>query len=418
MSPATDTAPGAAPAAAPAAGAGTNRPSGASQAVGDPLGTRLRRARPVVLALLLLTAVVLSTLWLRPQVSKVPLAIDNPTSTGAMALAELLRAQGVSVRSTSSWSDALTASQDGATLALVSPGSLSPDERKDLARAGGDVVVLSDLYQSLAGLTQATVTGASTSKDTVLEAGCQDPDALAAARLPGVRGSVTATDASGHQIPGATGCFPLGPSAGSSQHSYAYLTAPLPSGATLRVIADNQLVTNATLAQQGAAALAVRALGHHREVVWFDADHRDVTSLWDSPDLPRQLPVLVLLSLAVLAALAGVQGRRMGRLVPDPLPVVVRSTETTLGRGHLYRRAHDHAHAAEVLRAGTLARLRPRLGLPRHCETALVAQAAARVTGLPETYLDQLLAGPPPHDNQALTDLAAQLDHLESEVHS
>ena len=169
---------------------------------------------------------------------------------------------------------------------------------------------------------------------------------------------------------------------------------------------------------QGAAALAVRALGHHREVVWFDADYRDVTSLWDSPDLPRQLPVLVLLSLAVLAALAGVRGRRMGRLVPDPLPVVVRSTETTLGRGHLYRRAHAHAHAAEVLRAGTLARLRPRLGLPRHCETALVAQAAARVTGLPETYLDQLLAGPPPHDNQALTDLAAQLDHLESEVHS
>ena len=229
---------------------------------------------------------------------------------------------------------------------------------------------------------------------------------------------MTATDASGHQIPGATGCFPLGPSAGSSQHSYAYLTASLPSGATLRVIADNQLVTNATLAQQGAAALAVRALGHHREVVWFDADYRDVTSLWDSPDLPRQLPVLVLLSLAVLAALAGVRGRRMGRLVPDPLPVVVRSTETTLGRGHLYRRAHDHAHAAEVLRAGTLARLRPRLGLPRHCETALVAQAAARVTGLPETYLDQLLAGHPPHDNQALTDLAAQLDHLESEVHS
>ena len=418
MSPATDTAPGAAPAAGTAAtGTGTNRPAGASQAVGDPLGTRLRRARPVVLALLLLTAVVLGTLSLRPQVSKVPLAIDNPTSTGAMALAELLRAQGVSVRSTSSWSDALTASQDGATLALVSPQSLSPDEREDLARAGGDVVVLSDLYQSLAGLTQATVTGASTSKDTVLEAGCQDPDALAA-RLPGVRGSVTATDTSGHQIPGATGCFPVGPAASPSQHSYAYLTAPLPSGATLRVIADNQLVTNATLAQQGAAALAVRALGHHREVVWFDADYRDVTSLWDSPDLPRQLPVLVLLALAVLAALAGVRGRRMGRLVPDPLPVVVRSTETTLGRGHLYRRAHDHAHAAEVLRAGTLARLRPRLGLPRHCETALVAQAAARVTGLPETYLDQLLAGPPPHDNQALTDLAAQLDHLESEVHS
>ena len=94
MSPATDTAPGAAPAAGTAAtGTGTNRPAGASQAVGAPLGTRLRRARPVVLALLLLTAVVLGTLCLRPQVSKVPLAIDNPTSTGAMALAELLRRQ-------------------------------------------------------------------------------------------------------------------------------------------------------------------------------------------------------------------------------------------------------------------------------------------------------------------------------------
>ena len=52
MSPATATT----PATGAATGAGTNRPAGASQAVGDPLGTRLRRARPVVLALLLLTA--------------------------------------------------------------------------------------------------------------------------------------------------------------------------------------------------------------------------------------------------------------------------------------------------------------------------------------------------------------------------
>ena len=59
------------------------------------------------------------------------------------------------------------------------------------------------------------------------------------------------------------------------------------------------------------------------------------------------------------------RGRRLGRLVPEPLPVVVRAVETTEGRARMYRRSRAHGRAAATLRAATLARLRDRTGLPR-----------------------------------------------------
>src|SRR4029079_9085813 len=93
--------------------------------------------------------------------------------------------------------------------------------------------------------------------------------------------------------------------------------------------------------------------------------------------LPPVVPILALQRLLVVVVTAIWRGRRLGRLVTEKLPVVVRAGETTRGRGRLYRRGRSHGHAAAALRAGTAARSAARLGLPRSAGAPVVVDAIA-----------------------------------------
>lgn len=379
------------------------------QVVGARLRDRLRRWRSFLGAGLLALLVALATMWATPQTSKVPYAIDNPHDDGAQALAQLLRDEGVDVTGVNSADAAVAAAAAGATVVVLNVGDASVFDREQLARVGQDVVVLGTLYQNLGELSDMIPTGASTADS--LQPECTDPDAVAAQSLAGSAGSITLND-----VDGAVGCFPVDD---ADEDAYAYATAPLDGGGTLRVIADPRIVTNSKLTTAGNAALAIRAMGHNQKLVWFDASREGaMASVWDSPALPPWLPVMVLLGVVVVVALAFVRGRRFGRLVPEELPVLVQATETAVGRGRLYRRAGDRERAAQALRAGTALRLGRALGLSPAASRGELLQAATRVCGRPTAEIDQALYGPAPADDQALADLAVRLEQLESEVHS
>jgi hypothetical protein len=111
------------------------------------------------------------------------------------------------------------------------------------------------------------------------------------------------------------------------------------------------------------------------------------------------------------------RGRRLGRVVLEPLPVAVRATEAVEGRARLYRRAGDRGRAADVLRAATLARLTTMLRLPRTSGLAEVVPAVVARTGSDATDVTALLTpGVDPTDDAGLTRLADALDTLEDEV--
>lgn len=133
------------------------------------------------------------------------------------------------------------------------------------------------------------------------------------------------------------------------------------------------------------------------------------------------VPPAVLAAGAVFLAAAGLlalaQGRSLGPVVTEAMPVVVRAAETTRGRGRLYRRSRAHAHAGAALRAGTASRLARTLGLPRSAGPEPVVDAVARATGRDPAAVADALYGPPPADDAALLALSATLDDLESEVH-
>src|SRR5699024_4567059 len=94
----------------------------------------------------------------------------------------------------------------------------------------------------------------------------------------------------------------------------------------------------------------------------------------------------------------------------------VKATETTRGRGRLYRRNQTHAHAGTALRAGTVARIAGPLGLPRWAGAQDVIHAVARATGRPAEQIDAVRYSPPPQDAASLVAPAEALGTTESEV--
>ena len=83
--------------------------------------------------------------------------------------------------------------------------------------------------------------------------------------------------------------------------------------------------------------------------------------------------VLQLCLVVLLVALW--KGRRIGPLVAERLPVVVRASETVEGRGRLYRSRRAGDRAADALRTATLQRLLPRLGLGPNADPAAIVAA-------------------------------------------
>lgn len=379
-------------------------------------GARWRRVRWLVVVAVVLGIGVLAALLPAPTRSATALAPDNPRANGAMALAEVLRDQGVRIDYVRSVGAAVDAAGAGRTLLVTSDWLLSDTQTSALAGAAGDLVLLDPSFlldRTVPGLTTGWSGG---TQPAPVAASCPDPDATAA-------GTVSATGAgvvpSGAAAPaGTTLCFPV---PGTSPQAYLYSASQV-DGRRVTVLGDAGLITNARITDEGNAALALRALGRNTELVWYVPSADDLGADEDAgPGLGDLLPpvarVLLIQALVVVLALGLWRGRRLGRVVPERLPVVVRPAETTRGRARLYRTSRSYGHAAASLRAGTAARLARRLGVPRSAAAPDVVVALARAAGRDEADVRDLLYGPPPTSDAGLEHLARRLDQLESEVH-
>ena len=126
-------------------------------------------------------------------------------------------------------------------------------------------------------------------------------------------------------------------------------------------------------------------------------------------------PATILAGLAVVATMFW-RGRRLGPLVVEPLPVVVKAIEATASRGRLYSRARDRDHVARTLREATVLRLAEQLRLPREGDLGPLVTAVAERVVRPPTEVRGLLGAGPVPDDKALTLLAQKLAELEREV--
>jgi hypothetical protein len=184
------------------------------------------------------------------------------------------------------------------------------------------------------------------------------------------------------------------------------------------VVGQPSLLTNDRLAKEGNASLMVNALATTGNVIWYvpsgdfvAGQQHSLTSL-----LPGWVGWVTLQLFVVVAICLVWRGRRLGRLVPEPLPVVVRAVETTEGRARMYRRARAQDRAAAQLRESTMARLRDHTGLPRTASPGEVVAVVATRTGIPGPAVAEMLIGAPPRDDAGLVTLAQNLDRLDREV--
>lgn len=369
-----------------------------------PTGRSLWRAAraPIGVALvLLLVAVVVGALAAPGGGGKLDPRSYDPE--GSRALATLLGDRGVDVRRVGDLPELRSGLADGpagaSTVLVPLPQELTEDELRALGRLDAPVVVV--------GAEEAEVDALDVPVDVPRVAGV---DVLQpACPLPAAERAGTArTGGAGYEPRAgvaAVGCYATGGAPSLLQ---------LPDRDLVLLGAADPL-TNDRLDEDGNAALALGLLDDAERVLWLvPRPDRDLTG--DRPSLGDVLPAavpLAALQLAVATVLLALwRARRLGRVVVEPLPVVVRAAETVEGRSRLYRAAGARDTAASALRAGARDRLVRRLGLPPDADRMAVVQTVAARTGSEAAHVDGLLYGSAPASDAALVRLADDLDRL------
>ncbi len=383
------------------AGTTTAPPTGPSAV--EVQGARGRRTRLRILAVGVATLVfVLLAAWVATPRAEGRLDPDSPSPGGARAVAQVLRGQGIAVSRVTDSAQALRTGA-GSTLVVAYPELLTPDQLDTLSRAAADVVLLGAPWQATGPFVGITVV------DEVDVRPRQPVCALPAALRAGqVELGGTGFDLSTGPDQDGDLCYPEGDAAALAQVRDATRA--------VTVVGSSSFVTNDRLADDGNAALALDLIGSQPSVVWWlPTPQLDGTQSLTSL-LPHVTWLLLAQAAVVVALLAWWRGRRLGRVVVEPLPVVVRAAETTEGRARLYQRNRARDVASVHLREATVARLLGPLHLPASSAPQGVVSAVARATGRPAESVRHLLYGPTPGDDTELVGLARALDALEQEV--
>jgi hypothetical protein len=398
--------------------------------------TRVNRTRqavhgwrwPAIAALTVIAAGAVVALLQQPPA----VGVLDPTGTGSVggrALADLLTARGQQVLRTTV---PVSGSQHTRELDLVTrPDLLSQAQLSQVARFPGDILLVDPDPRALRILAPAIrITGYGDYR--VVNPGCAaQPAAMAGDAYLG--GLALGTDSQA-----ADKCYQDGP--GYELIRYADGTR------TISVLGSSVPLTNAYLGDRGDAALALNLLSNATEIVWLVPSPDQLPPAGAGGGRSGQQPFFALvprpvyliaiqLAIAVLLAAAW-RARRLGPLVAERLPVIVRAAETVEGHGRLYQSLRARDGAARKLRAAaksTIARLTAtgtgtRTGTltgagtgtgngnsadagPATVADARTATIAARAGQTP-AEVTSLLDGPPPTTDEDLVTLAADLDTL------
>ncbi|MFF4653538.1 DUF4350 domain-containing protein [Streptomyces sp. NPDC001380] len=430
---------------------GAPSPATAPPAAAPPAATSLaptagslwRRSRGFLAAALVLVLGGLLYAGLRAETRYPPLDPRSTAPDGARALARLLERQGVAVDTAPGAGRALDSGRP-TTVLLTRAHTLTAAQLRELGSTvhagGGRVVLVAPDPAELSALAPGTrpagggdadgggagdaPDGAAAVRPASTDPRCTLPEALRAgsAELGGVL-----------YLPGgrADACYPRG-------GAFPLVRSLQGAGDTV-VVGSGRFLTNDRLDDDGDAALALGLLGAHRRLVWYLPDDGRATAAGGGTSPAALVPAgwrWGAVQAAVAAVLAALwRARRLGPVVTEELPVVVRASETTEGRARLYRRAKARDRAADALRHAARTRLAAVLGVPGGPgpePVALTAAVAARLTGGPvpgagpadgphsggraPSEVHALLYGAAPADDAALLRLADDLDTLERQV--
>lgn len=374
-------------------------------AVGPTVGQRWRSARWVLLALAVIVGVATLASYLTAPRPGGPMDPESTSPEGARALVTILREHGVDVIA----ADDIAAVENAArpdTLILVAQTFylFDDDLLSRLATLPGDRLLIAPVSRTREALApEVKIGGTTTFGDSKPDCDLREATRAGAVQL----GLGDAYEAAG-DVP-VTRCY------GGALVRYIH------DGREVTVVSASDFMTNSGLLKQGNAALAMNLAGSHPRLIWYAPQHSEagaesggsarITDL-----IPDQVIWVVLQLCLVVALLALWKGRRIGPLVAERLPVVVRASETVEGRGRLYRSRRARDRAADALRTAALQRMMPRIGLGHDAEPPAVVTAVAERCGSSPQAVAHILFGPPPASDPDLVNLAHELDNIERQV--
>jgi hypothetical protein len=359
---------------------------------------------PAIAALAVIAAGALIAL-LQPPAATAVLDPNGTDASGGHALADLLTARGQHVLRTDVPQHAATGIR--ALELVTNPDLLSHRQLEQVARFPGDILLVDPDPAALTALApDISITNADYLR--VIKPDCALRQAAAAGDVY-LGGSMLLT-----ADPAAQGCYRTAD--GYGLVSYDDGTR------TIYVLGTSTPLTNGYLAERGDAALGMNLLSDATEIVWLvpspgnapplngsgsgNGNGPGTSSFFSLVPWPVYLIAIQLAIAVVLAALW--RARRLGPLVPERLPVIVRAAETVEGHGRLYQSLRARDGAAAKLRAATtsaIARL-------TDAHTAASPDEIAARTGQTPAEVSTLLDGPPPKTDEALVTLATELDTL------
>jgi hypothetical protein len=363
---------------------------------------RWRTARWVILALVVIAAITaVSTYLTAPR----PGGRMDPAATsadGAHALVALLRDHRVDVIVAENIGDVERFARPDTLLLAAETHYLADDDLlRRLAAVPGDRLLVEPVAKVRESLAPEIHVG-----DTITLGGRPDCDLREASLAGEVQFGAADTYQAAGDVPVAR-CY------------QGALVRYSDGDRTVTVVGSADFMTNSGLLKQGNAALAMNLAGTRPRLIWyapqrFEGEASGGTTVFDL--IPDQVTWIVLQLCLVVALLAYWKGRRVGPLVAEELPVVVRASETVEGRGRLYRSHRTRDRAADALRTAALQRLTPRLGLGHNAAPPAVGEAVAARCGQHPESVRHMLFGPPPATDADLVNLAHALDDIERGV--
>jgi hypothetical protein len=329
----------------------------------------------------------------------------DPESTGpegAHALVALLRDHGVTVVVANSVDDAAKAARPGTLLLFAQTQRVSTEALlRRLADAPDDLLLVEPTSHARAVLSPGIRSGGASTSDTKPDCALREADQAGAVDF------------------GPSNTFrAVGDKTVSSCYGGA-LVRYRDGDRTVTVVGSTDFLTNGSLLRAGNAALAMNLAGQHPRLVWYAPQHIEGGSSGKGTifDLIPDNVVWMVVQLSLTVALIALwKGRRIGPLVAEELPVVVRASETVEGRGRLYRSRRARDRAAQALRSAALQRMLPRLGLGVDSPPLAVIHAIAQHGRADPESLRHVLFGPPPTTDADLIQLSRALDDIERQV--
>lgn len=327
---------------------------------------------------------------------------DSTGRSGAHALVTLLRDRGVEVVVADTIADVEHAAR-AKTLLLVANTQYLRDAAllKRLAKTPGDLLLVEPTARVREALAPRLRIGTASPFDSEPNCALREANRAGSVRF----GPTDSYHAKGD--PPATRCYD------------GALIRLREAGRTVTVVGSTDFMTNGGLLRAGNAALAMNLAGNRPRVVWYapkfvEGKSPSAASLSDL--IPTSVTWTVWQLWLVVLLVALWKARRVGPLVAEELPVVVRASETVEGRGRLYRSRRARDRAAEALRTAALQRLLPRLGLGAGAPASTIVATIEERSGTSSNFVLYHLFGPPPATDADLLNVARALDDIERQV--